>query len=258
MVRSGTTRFLDFREGGVEGAKLLAPFRTGKRARAVIMGRPHGQHYDKNEVDELLKWVDGIGISSISDWPYEELRALAEHTRRKKRRFALHASERVREDIDLVLDLRPSYLVHMTMASEGDLEKCQEARIPVVVCPRSNLFFGKVPPLAQMMRAGVTMALGTDNAMIALPNMLAEMEFAGRILRSQGHVDLPGVVDMAVRSGRLVLNEKDSISMEPGSPCDFMVIRSKGSDPFTDLVLRSSERDVRLVCSERDSWRGWR
>jgi cytosine/adenosine deaminase-related metal-dependent hydrolase len=47
--------------------------------------------------------------------------------------------------------------------------------LPVVVCPRSNMFFGMVPPLARMVKAGVTVALGTDNAMIHQPDLFVEM-----------------------------------------------------------------------------------
>jgi cytosine/adenosine deaminase-related metal-dependent hydrolase len=109
-----------------------------------------------------------------------------------------------------------------------------------------------------MVRSGVELALGTDNAMTTLPDMVTEMEFAGRVLRSQGVHKLDAVLDMALRGGRLILNEMHSIGMRPGSPCDFMVLSSKQGDPVTDLVLRSGERDVRMVCVGKSTWRGWR
>jgi cytosine/adenosine deaminase-related metal-dependent hydrolase len=257
MIKNGISRFIDFREGGLEGAKLLAGVKRGG-ATPSIMGRPKGHVFDREEVEGILKVADGIGVSSMLDWPYEELRAVAELTRSRGKRFALHCSERVREDIDLVLDLNPSFLVHMVEATSGDLELCKGANVPIVVCPRSNMFYGKVPPLAKMVRCGVDLALGTDNAMTALPDMVTEMEFAGRVLRSQGVHRMEPVLDMAFRGGRLILNEMHNIGMMPGSPCDFMVVRSKQGDPVTDLVLRSGERDVRLVCVGKNTWRGWR
>jgi cytosine/adenosine deaminase-related metal-dependent hydrolase len=257
MIKNGISRFIDFREGGVDGAKLLAGIKRGGAA-PTIMGRPKAPVFDRDEVEGILQVADGIGVSSMLDWPYEELRAVAELTRSRGKRFALHCSERVREDIDLVLDLRPSFLVHMVEATAGDLELCKGANVPIVVCPRSNMFFGKLPPLAKMVRSGVDLALGTDNAMTALPDMVTEMEFAGRVLRSQGVQRMDPVLDMAFRGGRLILNEMHNIGMAPGSPCDFMVVRSKQGDPVTDLVLRSGERDVRLVCVGKNTWRGWR
>ncbi|MCE5295657.1 MAG: amidohydrolase family protein [Euryarchaeota archaeon] len=257
MFRGGVSRFVDFRECGVHGSMLLR--KVGKEgSKPYIMGRPSSLRYDREEVDELLKHADGVGVSSITDWPYEELEALAEHVVGKGRRFALHASERVREDIDKVLDLGPSFVVHMTKATLSDMEACRDAKVPIVVCPRSNMFFGNVPPLAALVSSGASLALGTDNAMIALPDMLKEMEFAARVLRGQGVRDVTGVLEMATAGGRLILNEGHSISIRPGTPCDFVVLRSPGGDPLTDLVLRSSENDVRMVCVGSQSWRGWR
>jgi cytosine/adenosine deaminase-related metal-dependent hydrolase len=100
--------------------------------------------------------------------------------------------------------------------------------------------------------------LGTDNAMTALPDMLTEIEFAARIMRGQGVRDLGPVLEMAIAGGRLILNELDNIGIGTGSPCDFMVLRSRKGDPVTDVALRSNERDVRLVCMGRYNWRGWR
>jgi cytosine/adenosine deaminase-related metal-dependent hydrolase len=257
MFRNGVSRFIDFRESGVHGSELLR--KVGKKgSKPFIMGRPSTLRYDREEVDRLLKHADGVGISSITDWPFGDLEALAEHVVGKRRRFALHVSERVREDIDKVLDLKPSFVVHMTKATASDLEACRDAKVPVVVCPRSNMFFGNIPPLADMVGSGVEMALGTDNAMIALPDMLAEMEFAARVLRGQGVRDVANVVEMATAGGRLILNEGHGISIRPGTPCDFVVMRSLGGDPLADLVLRSNVSDVRMVCVGSQIWRGWR
>lgn len=257
MARNGISRFIDFREGGAEGAKLLRS--VGPHgSRPIVMGRPISLRYDREEVEELLVHVDGVGVSSMLDWDEGELVALAEHVVKKGKMFALHVSERVREDIEKVLDLRPSFIVHMTKATIGDMEACRDADVPIVVCPRSNMFFGNTPPLADMIKSGAELALGTDNAMISMPDMLSEIEFAARILRSQGVKDVSPVLKMAIAGGRLILNERDGISIEPGTPCDFMVIRSRGGDPFTDILLRSGERDVRMVCIGKRCWRGWR
>jgi cytosine/adenosine deaminase-related metal-dependent hydrolase len=258
MAKNGVSRFIDFREGGVKGAKLLQGVGKGGGSRPFIMGRPKDAVFDRTEAEKLLKVADGVGVSSITDWPYEELVPLAQYAREQGKPFALHASERIREDIDKILDLKPSFLIHMTKATPADLEACREAEVPIVICPRSNLFFGSVPPLADMVKSGVQLALGTDNAMTTMPDMMTEMEFAARLLRSQGARGLQSVLDMALLGGRLILNEVDSISIRPGSPCDFMVLRSREGDPVTDITLRSGERDVRLVCLGKYTWRGWR
>ncbi len=258
MRSRGVTQFVDFREGGFEGSKLLSSLRGGY-PRPYILGRPKRLQFDWEEVDQILSTCEGIGISSIADWDYGVVSDLSAYVRSKGKIFALHASERVREDIDQVLDLKPSFLVHMTMATKSDIEACAQMDVAIVACARSNLFFGREPPLAEMVRSGATVALGTDNAMICLPDVLLEMEFAGRLLRKQGFTDLQPVFDMATKNGRKLLNEKSPIGIdgiEPGQPCDFMVIRPHGGDPFTDLVLRSSSIDPLMVCMGREAWRG--
>ncbi len=244
MLRKGTSAFSDFREGSVEGSMVL---RSATGARPFIMGKTRSPHFDRDEVQELLKVSDGIGPSAISDWDYEELRELSDLVHSRGKVFALHCSERIREDLDKVLDLRPSYLVHMCQATDGDLEVCAQEGVPIVVCPRSNMFFGLPTPIRRMIEAGVVVALGTDNAMISFPDMFIEMEFAGRLLRSQGMSRLDCVMSMATGNGRKIINECPLIEFDPGSPCDFMVVRERGGDPVTDVVLRSAGHDPLLV-----------
>jgi cytosine/adenosine deaminase-related metal-dependent hydrolase len=253
-LRKGTARFADFREGGLEGTRLLRA--SAKGAKPFVLGKPMRPHFDRQEIDALLKESDGIGPSAISDWDYEELKELADFVKSRGKVLAIHCSERVREDLDKVLDLNPSYLIHMCQATDDDLEMCAQLSIPIVVCPRSNMFFGIDPPLKKMVDKGVILSLGTDNAMISMPDIFVEMEFAGRILRQQGMKRLDCVLKMVTSHGRKIINEGTLIEMEPGSPCDFMVVRDKHGDPVTDLVLRTAGEDPTMVCTGGRTWRG--
>ncbi len=254
MFRRGVSRFIDFRESGIFGSKTLMESEL-KGAEPVVMGRPRGLTYDEEEMNSLLDLVDGIGISSISDWRYEELEAVASITKSRGKMLALHSSERVREDIDRILDLEPDFLVHMTMANDHDIELCVDLDIPIVICPRSNLFFGRMPPISRMLGLGATLALGTDNAMISLPDILSEMELAGRLLRQQGSNDLFSVLEMAIANGRKVLKLNEPMGIRQGSPCDFMVVGPERGDAVTDTVLRSSTEPPLLVCKGDRVWR---
>jgi len=177
MRRCGTTHFCDFREGGVRGAEQLRKIAESEGINAIILGRPAELKYDRDETDEILGIANGIGVSSISDWDYDELQKVAEHTRKRKKMFALHASEAFREDINAILDLKPTFLVHMSSASIDDIEIVADEEIPVVVCPRSNAFFGIRPDIEGMVAHGVTLLLGTDNAMIVPPDIMDEVDY---------------------------------------------------------------------------------
>ena len=254
MFERGVTSYIDFREGGIDGAKALAAAK-GNGAEPVIMARPAGMKYIPEELDALLKVSNGIAVSSISDWDYDTLKSIASYVNKRNGRFAIHASERIREDIGKVLDLKPKFVVHMTKATRDDVVACADAKVPIVSCPRSNMFFGSVPPLKTMLDAGATVALGTDNGMVSMPDMFTELQTAALVLRTQGMADLTPLVDMAFKNPRILLNRNDSFNIQPGSPCDFMVLRSKGGDPLTDLVLRSSPDDPALVCFGKQIWR---
>ena len=176
------THFIDFREGGVEGVRMLRDVSD----KAVILGRPISPEFDPNEVDGILDVADGLGISSISDMSLRYIEALADAAHRKGKIFAIHASERIREDIDSVLSLEPDFIVHMCESTDMDMRKCADADVPVVVCATSNMYFGKVPPIARFVESGVALSIGTDNAMLCPPDIFKETSAFSMIAREQG------------------------------------------------------------------------
>ena len=253
MLRTGTTGFSDFREGGVKGLKLLYAAQTGLPLGGVALGRPAGLAYDPREVSALLRAADGLAVSSYVDWPEGELEEVAADVRRARKIFAIHCSERIREDIDKVLDLSPSFLVHMVQATDADLERTADAGVPIVVCPRSNAFFGLAPDIPRMLRAGIELRLGTDNAMINVPSVLREMDFAYRVARMRGEVSAREVVQMALR-GRRLLEPEAACAVRVGERADLVVLDiPAGASPFAS-VLRSSESDIRLVVADGRPW----
>src|SRR3989449_2464523 len=254
MARTGVARFWDFREGGLPGVRLLLRAALGGPVVPTVLGRPARIEYRREEVDAILRVADGIGISSALDWPRDEAEKLAAHARREGKVFATHCSERVREDIDDVLDLKPAFLVHMLEATDADLERTADAGIPVVSCPRSNVFFGKVPDLPRFLRHGLTVHLGTDNAMVNSPSVLREMEFAYKISRLRGGVAARDVLAMAL-DGRAGFPGRQRIGIRPGDPADLVVfdIPTDG-DSFANL-LRAAESDIALVYLGGQAWR---
>jgi cytosine/adenosine deaminase-related metal-dependent hydrolase len=73
--------------------------------------------------------------------------------------------------------LRPGVLaVHLCDATREELARVAQAKAPVVLCPRSNLFIElKLPPLFDMLEVGLTPGLGTDSlASNASLDVLAE------------------------------------------------------------------------------------
>ena len=207
MITAGTTWFCDFREGGLIGVYQLKKAMQHRSIDSVILSRPSQLTYEKQELDRLLENSDGIGLSSISDWEPSEIEKLASHVRRKKKLFALHASEVNRENIDRVLDLHPNLLVHMIAATKADLERVKDASIPIVICPRSYLFFRLKHNLKLMKKTGVSLLLGTDNAMINSPDVVEEV----KVLQKTGLFSLEELLTNVTYTPRKALNLDDCI-----------------------------------------------
>lgn len=177
MRAFGAVEHADFREGGVAGAAMLeeARSRADTPPASRVWGRPSREAFDRRELDELLPRIHGLGLSAVRDWDWTVLRDTVAHARAAGRPVALHCSEVEREDLSRVLELGPDHLVHMVHATDQDLRDLAAARVPVAVCPRSVGRFGLRPPVLAMRRAGVTVRLGTDNAMLQPPDVLAEI-----------------------------------------------------------------------------------
>lgn len=254
MARTGVASFWDFREGGLPGTRLLLRAALGEPVAPLVLGRPARIEYRREETDAILRAADGIGVSSPLDWPRDEVEKLARHARRAGKAFATHCSERVREDIDRVLDLKPAFLVHMLEATDADLVRVADAGVPVVACPRSNVFFGKVPDLPRLLRHGITVLLGTDNAMVNAPSVLREMEFAYKVSRLRGGVSARDVVAMALH-GRKGFTGPANPGVHIGDAADLVVLDiPRDGDLFAGL-LRAAESDIGLVMLGGRAWR---
>ena len=216
---SGVSRFIDFREGGIEGVKLL----RSVSSRATILGRPISKEYDPNEIDSILYRADGIGIPSITDMDRAYIDAVADHVKRKNKMLALHVSERIREDIDYVMSLEPDLIVHMVQATDSDLRRCAEENVPISVCPSSNLYFGMVPPIARMLDAGADVCLGTDNAMLfPSADIFTEARVLSGLLETQGK-DPMAAYAILIACGHKVLYHDPITPHKTGNKADITV-----------------------------------
>nr|AAZ32471.1 archaeal chlorohydrolase family protein [uncultured euryarchaeote Alv-FOS1] len=231
MERCGVSHFVDFREGGARGVRLLADALAGSRVKGVILGRGG-------------LWPDaaGISVSSVSDMERADIEKLRAIARENGAMFALHASENRREKIDEIISLRPDFLVHLTSAPVEDLRRVADANIPVVITPRANAFWGIFPNIPLMLSAGLKLALGSDNGMIAEPCMFREMEFAYRIARLRGSVAPDEIIKMATVRGREILGVRDNYE---GGPARLLVFK-RIMTPY-EIVTRASVDDISKI-----------
>ncbi|HUJ78169.1 MAG TPA: amidohydrolase family protein [Thermoplasmata archaeon] len=242
MRRAGVAAVIDFREEGQAGVELLRTASRRSGIQAVILGRPLARPVDAAELRAVLAVADGIGLSSARDEEPATRRTVARACRAAGKRFALHASEAVRESPATYLDPHPDLLVHLARATSEDLRAVRDDGVTVAVCPRSNALFGRQPDLATMERLGVRTILGTDNAMFQAPSIWRELEFAyvGSRLRRRP-VSAEFVARAALVEPWRWLGRADVGEIAPGSPAVPLVLRLPPDDPTYQIVTRATE-----------------
>lgn len=233
MYSNGTSRFIDFREGGVHGCRILTEADT--KPHPTILGRPTSEEYDAAEIDDILELADGIGLPSISDMDARYVEAVADHVHRRGKMLAIHASERIREDIDSIISLRPDFIVHMTKATLSDLKKCFDNDIPIVVCARSNMFFGNRPPVKDMIDAGVNISLGTDNAMLCSPDIREETDVFINLLGKEYSQDA-NILPILLDNGRKLLYHGMEIGINVGMDAEITVFPPSKGNPLAGIL----------------------
>lgn len=254
MEVEGVETVVDFREEGAPGVLLLRQAARGSTVRVVALGRPLERPIDAVELGNLLRTADGIGLSSARDESGTTRRQVARACRATGRRFALHASEAVREPPDTFLDPKPDLLVHLARATADDLATVAEARVSVAVCPRSNALFARQPNLAAMERSGIALLLGTDNAMFHAPSIWRELEFAYVATRLRGRPASAGyLARAALVEPHRWLGTPEAASIAVGAPCRPLVLRLPPDDPEYQVVTRTTEHLIVRPARPRSS-----
>ncbi len=258
MISRGIATFVDFREGGVEGAKLLRDVSRQFGINAIIMGRPDG-----SPVDRLLSVADGLGLSSLNRFSDEELITLREFARKHKKLIAYHASETpkqreksvrkygINDVIRGIKLLQPDFIVHLTYIDEHDAQIIRDSGTLIVLCPRANGYFGLGPPPIELFyKIGINFCIGTDNVMVNSPDIFREFDYIIRIGRIQGVVIPPQKLleSVTVLPARH-LGLKTGI-IHKGYSADFFIFDltrpnvSFVEDPIKAIVMRGTEANI--------------
>lgn len=275
MLARGITTFVDFREGGLDGVRLIKKAASQVPIRPVILGRleyyQDKQQIQKNaaldpvrkkELREILLESDGIGISGANENSDSALRHYS--TARKIR--AIHSSE-TKESVERskritgmsetvrALQLKPHFLVHMTFATKTDLVTAARGTRGIVVCPRANAALAEgIPDCLGMADAGCTVAIGTDNVMINSPDMFREMDYLWKVTMGthKRGVKPKEILKMATVNGGLILGKKVG-SIEEGYLADGFFVDKHAidvepmHDPHASVVQRVAEPAIRAV-----------
>ena len=278
MIKKGIVAFADFREDGLEGIRLLRDAVNGLPIKCITLGRIN--YYSsptdtaglpperREQAKQVIELADGFGISGANentDATLAQYRQLA-----GKKLVAIHAAESKetvkfakehagRSEVYRIMEhLRPDFVVHMTNATENEMSFVAKSGTGVVICPRANGVLGAgIPKVAQMLRQGCLVAIGTDNVMLNSPDILRELDYTWKVSRATEGEMLKAqeVLKMSTINAAQILRLNTGC-IETGWAADLVFIDKKHADlypihdPYAAIVHRLSQSSIRAVMIE--------
>ncbi|MGB9937664.1 MAG: amidohydrolase family protein [Methanobacterium sp.] len=265
MIASGTSTFVDFREGGFEGIELIEEASKDIPIRKIVLGR-HEIFYDedarksdiKKITKKLLQQCDGIGLSGFGEIRDEVALLITRMCKKEEKISSIHAAEyeKVQKDsvkatgkseVQRAVESNFDMLVHITAPLDGDLEQVGKSSSYVVSCPRSNgaLSVG-IPPINDMFKHKINVLLGTDNIMFNSPNMLREMEYTLKVTRGyyREYFSPEEILKMVTVNASKALNLNTGC-IDEGKTADIVIFKQKSYDHILSIINRTEPQDIK-------------
>ena len=275
MLKKGITTFVDFREGGIVGIKLLRQALRGLPIRTVILGRidyyqtpneikkntPMPKSY-QTQLELLLRGCDGVGISGANEnsnsnlHTYSKIKKLrAIHSAETLQSYSLSKKNSGKTEPKRALLSKPTFLVHMTFASKSDLRQVSNKTRGIVICPRANAALAEgIPDIELMEKMNCNLAIGTDNVMINSPNLFREMDYLWKVSMGlhKKRINPKKILKMTTVNAGKILGQKIG-SIREGFLADCVFLEKKSLDldpvnnPYAAIVHRATENSIKAV-----------
>lgn len=272
MFESGTTHFIDYREGGIKGVELLRKASKNLPVTPVILGRDdsfYGQNPDLRKVKiairKLLKLADGIALSGFGEISDEVASLITSECRKAGKISSIHVAESMHLQDDSLRDFNKTeiqrgvdadfdQMVHCTNPRNNDLELIKNSN--VVVCPRANATLNVgVAPLNEMFSKGIKPLLGSDNLMLNSPNLFRELEFSLKIM-SVYYKNYLNPKDLLKTATTNICNfeinryiEKPVIDVN--QEANLFISKKYSKNPYLNIINRCGTKDI-LYIMNRD------
>jgi len=284
MLASGITTFADFREGGLQGVKLAKQALKESKQRALLLCRPNFAYsesqvtedvgLDENnlrETEDALSFSYGIGLSGSNEYTQMALLQMNRMATQRGKPIAIHAAESLdavnfsnekfhTTEIQRTLKyMTPNMIIHVTHPSFDDIRMITERNIGVVCCPRANASLGLgTPPIGDLLRQKIRVALGTDNVMINAPDMFREMDYTARLITATAldpaAISSTEILRMATINPAKILGLSSKLgTLETGKKADILFIDQSAPnlnfsrDLISSVVHRARPDNIKCV-----------
>jgi cytosine/adenosine deaminase-related metal-dependent hydrolase len=282
MLKSGTTHFIDYREGGIDGIKFLKKAAKNIPINPIILGR-HDIFHDKESSSteikkiarKLLKSCDGIALSGFDEISDETAKTISSECEKRGKISSIHTGEYEelqlkslrltgKTEIQKAVDYNFQLLIHGVYPMYNDLDSIAMNNRLLALCPRSNgtLRLG-LPPLNEILKKGIRPLLGTDNLMLNSPNLMREMEYTLKLMRAyyKKYIDPKEILKMGTTNistfgmesnqknfNKSNLNSKINKSyINPGNLAQLFVVKNFSKNFYLNIINRVETKDILYI-----------
>lgn len=267
MLETGTTTFIDYREGGLRGVELLKKANENLAISPIILGRdPIMIQNNVNEKDvqdtinKLLKHCDGIAPSGFGEINELSAKIITKECISQNKISSIHVAEHKQAQINSLektgltepqraLKYGFKLLIHTTHPLNNDLNEISKTNTTVTCCPRSNgaLSVG-IPPIKEMLDKNINILLGTDNLMFNSPNLLREMEYTHKITKaiSQTYISPKEILKMCTTNFSKFSQELIGV-LEKNSIADILIIKQNSENPYLSIINRTKPKHIKYL-----------
>lgn len=265
MINSGISHFIDYREGGIKGIKLLKKAAKNLPVTPIILGRDdsfYGDNPDLKAVKiasrKILKIADGIAASGFGEITDEAAEIITKSCEKYNKISSIHAAESEAAQINSINKTNFSeieravrnnfkQIVHITNPKNNDLKLINESKINVVLCPRANATLSVgIPPLNIINTSNPL--LGTDNVMFNSPNIFRELEFSIKLSSLQNITLKPKNLLKTVTTNVSYSNLNEYINkpvIDVNERAEFFTIKQFSKNPYLSIINRSETKDIK-------------
>lgn len=265
MIDCGTTHFIDYREGGIKGIKLLKEASKDLPITPIILGRDDSLYGDdikkaKIAIGKILKIADGIAPSGFGEINDEIANLISTECAKKGKISSIHVGENKEAQINSLKKFNKSeieratlnnfnQLVHCTNPINNDLDLIFNQN--TVICPRANSTLNVGTPPFELIKNSL---IGTDNVMLNSPNMFRELEFTMKLMiacygKYPNPIDILKLATTNVNSQTLnnIIN-KSVIDINQNA--EFFIVPKISNDFYLNIINRIVSKDLIYIINK--------
>ena len=276
MLDSGTTHFIDYREGGVKGVNLLREAAKDIPINPIILGRDDSFYGDdpdlhrvKVNLRKLLKVADGVAPSGFGEIEPEVAELIVKECNDKSKISSIHVAESVNAqkksferfsvgEVELGVNYDFNQLVHLTNPIFNDVNSVSNSNCNITFCPRANASLAVgIPPVFDFLERGKKPLIGSDNLMINTPNILRDLEFTLKIIRANSKNIIPpkeilkfATTNICHKSNSTLNEQIKKTTIQENNKAQLIITQKLSKNNYLNIINRTETKNIKYIINK--------